>query len=267
MEKIRQRLSDRDTAILRSISEHRFLTTRQIEALHFADNAVISAPRIARRVLARLRDLRLLGTLDRRVGGIDAGSQGLVYYIDVVGDRLLHDRSGRLSHRPHEPSERFVRHTLAIADTHSALITANRYGDIELTDSAVEPATWRRFTGLGGARRILKPDLYAETATADGDDLVHAWFLEVDLGTESIPTLLSKCRDYEEYRRSGIEQDRHGSFPQVIWQLTHRDPAKSQRRRHALTEAIAADPTLPSSLFRIVAPAALLSLIQAGGAQ
>ncbi|WP_237110523.1 replication-relaxation family protein [Mycobacteroides abscessus] len=264
LEKIRQSLSDRNYAILRSVFEHRFLTVGQIEVLHFANHATISGPRIARRVLAQLRDLRLLGALDRRIGGIYAGSQGLVHYVDVVGDRILHDRSGRSSHRPYEPTDKFVRHTLAVADARVALVAAHRAQQIELTDSSVEPASWRTFTGTGGARLTLKPDLYAETTTAPGSELVTAWFLEIDLGTESIPTLLRKCRDYEAYRRSGIEQDRHGSFPLVIWSMTHQDPAKARRRRDAFNDAIATDRTLTNELFRIVAPEQLLPLIQWG---
>jgi hypothetical protein len=160
---------------------------------------------------------------------------------------------------------RFLNHRLAVADAHVSLIEADREARIDLADSAVEPATWRRFTGLGAARRTLKPDLYAETAT--DDELVRAWFIEVDLGTESIPTLITKSREYETYRQTGIEQDRHGAFPLVIWSLTHPDPAKAERRRQALKEAIAADARLPSALFRIVAPNSVLPLIQNGGVQ
>ncbi|MDO3175891.1 replication-relaxation family protein [Mycobacteroides abscessus] len=257
------RLSDRDRAILRSVDDHQFLTARHIEALHFDAIAATARSRIARRTLARLRELRILGTLERRIGGIRAGSEGLIYYVDVAGDRLL-ERRARRGRLRYEPTARFVAHRLAVAETHLSLLAADRSGDIELADSAIEPATWRHFTGLGAARRTLKPDLYAETATAD--DLVRAWFIEVDLGTEHIPTLLTKCREYETYRQTGIEQDRHGAFPLVVWSLTHPDPAKAARRRHALTEAIAADRTLPSALFRIGAPDQLLPLIQRGGA-
>jgi hypothetical protein len=262
---INDRLSDRDRAVLRSVDDHQFLTVRHIEALHFDSIAPNARKRITRRALARLRGLRVLDTLDRRIGGTRAGSQGLIYHVGVAGDRLIERprrRSGRLRY---EPSARFLNHRLAVADAHLALIEADRDRSIDLVDSAIEPATWRTFTGLGSARRILKPDLYAETA-AD-DDLVRAWFIEVDLGTEHIPTLLTKCREYEAYRQSGIEQDRHGAFPLVIWSLTHPDSAKAERRRKALTEAITADRTLPSTLFRIVAPEQLLSIIQDRGVQ
>lgn len=257
-------ISSRDHDVLLSIEQHQFLATRHIEALHFADIAPTARSRIARRTLGRLRALRVIGVLERKVGGIKAGSEALIYFVDTVGDRLLHPRRGQRARRIHEPSARFLRHRLAIADAHTQLITADRTGQLELVDSSVEPASWRTHTGVGGARLTLKPDLYAETAT-DGD-LVHAWFIEVDLGTESIPTLIKKCREYEAYRQTGVEQDRHGAFPLVVWSITHRDPAKAERRREALTEAIAKDRLLPSALFRVAAPEELLPLIRNGGA-
>ncbi|MDG5769992.1 MULTISPECIES: replication-relaxation family protein [Mycolicibacterium] len=260
---IRYRLSSRDIAIIESVAQHRLLSSRQIEVLHFDRNAASAAGRITRDVLGRLRSLRLLGTLDRHIGGTHGGSRGAVHYVDVVGDRLLRDRPGRAARRPHEPTERFVRHTLAVADAHIELISAHRRGELELVESSVEPTSWRTHTGVGGARLVLKPDLTAETAT--NDDYVHAWFIEIDLGTESIPTLLRKCRDYDAYRQTGIEQDRHGSFPLVVWSITHRDPAKAESRRQALADAIARDRRLPSALFRIVAPEQLLPLIRNGG--
>lgn len=261
---IADQLSDRDHAILRSVHDHRFLTIQQIQAFHFANLAPISARRTAKRVLARLRSLRVLGALTQTIGGARAGSQGLIHYVDTIGDRILRGRSGRNARRTYEPSARFVKHRLAIADAHIALVQADRAQTIELVASAVEPATWRTYIGLGSARRTLKPDLYAETATTD--DLVHAWFIEIDLGTEHIPTLLAKCREYEAYRQSGIEQDRHGGFPLVIWSMTHPDPANAARRREALVKAIAADPRLPTALFRVINPAGLLATIQKGGA-
>jgi hypothetical protein len=265
VEALEDRLSQRDLSVLQSVAEHQFLTVRQVEALHFADHAPASGARITRRTLARLRRLRLLNTLDRRIGGLGAGSQGLVHYIDVVGDQLLRRRSGRRARRFHEPSRRFVRHRLAIVNTRLALIQADWQGEFELVDSAVEPASWRRYTGIGGARLTLKTDLYAETAVTRGSEFVHAWFIEVDLGTEHIPTLLRKCRDYEAYRRTGTEQADGGSFPLVIWSVTHLDPAKAELRRLALREAIDSDRTLPDALFRITAPDQLVPILAGGG--
>lgn len=205
----------------------------------------------------------MLDTLERRIGGIRAGSQGLIHHVGVTGSRLLEVSSRRSSRLRYTPSTRFVAHRLAVADAHVALVQADREARLELVDSAVEPATWRRFTGIGAARRVLKPDLYAETAV--GKDMVRAWFLEVDLGTEHIPTLINKCREYEAYRQTGIEQDRHDSFPIVVWSLLHHDPAKAENRRNALAHAIASDHRLPGALFRITSPEGVLPLIQNGG--
>src|SRR5258708_7629576 len=62
---INHRLSDRDHLILRSVDTHQFLTARHIETLHFDAIAPDARSRITRRALARLRDLRVLDTLDR----------------------------------------------------------------------------------------------------------------------------------------------------------------------------------------------------------
>lgn len=263
LDRIRDRLSDRDRAILASVDQHQFLTAGQIELLHFATIAPQARGRITRRALARLRGLRVLDTLDRRIGGTRAGSQGFIYHVGVAGDRLLERPRGRSGRLRYEPTTRFVDHRLAIAEAHIGLITAQRAGVIDLVDSAVEPASWRHYTGIGSARRTLKPDLFAETAT--GDELVRAWFIEIDCGSEHIPTVLDKCREYEAYRQTGIEQDHHGAFPLVVWSMSHTNPERAARRRRDLAEAIAADRRLPSLLFRIVAPEEVLPLIEQGG--
>jgi Replication-relaxation len=261
---LRDRLSERDFAILRSVAEYQFLTARHIEVLHFADHAAISGARIARRTLARLRNVRLLGVLARRIGGVRAGSTGMVHYVDVVGRQLLERRSGRHLRGFREPSQRFLDHRLAIADTHVALVQADQQGHLELVTCAVEPASWRRFTGLGGARLTLKADLYVETAAASNSEFLHAWFIEIDLGTETIPTLLKKCRDYETYRQTGIEQEREGGFPLVVWSVTHKELTKAEQRRLALRDAIDTDRSLPDELFRVIAPEQLVPLLQGG---
>lgn len=265
IEALASRLSERDLAILRSVAEHQFLTMRHIQRLHFNDHPAAASARLARRALARLRDLRLLGTLERRIGGLEAGSEGLIHYIDVVGDQLLHGRSGRRARRFHQPSQRFLNHRLAVADTRLALIEADRQAQLELVEAAVEPTSWRRFIGIGGARLTVKADLYVEIATTRGSDFVNPWFIEVDLGTETIPTLLKKCLDYEAYRRTGTEQANDSGFPLVIWSVLHNNRTNAERRRLALREAIDRDRTLPSALFRVVAPDQLVPLLAGGG--
>lgn len=259
-------LSDRDWSILRSTAEHRYLTVPQIQALHFGDLPPASGLRTTQRVLARLRRHRILASLTQRIGGIKAGSNGLVHYVDVVGDRLLRREVGRGPRRRFEqPTQRFLDHQLGIGDAHVALVEANRHGRLELVKCEIEPAAWRDYVGIGGTRLTLKPDLYAETASPPGSEYVDAAFIEVDKGTESIPTLLKKCREYEAYRRQGVEQDQSdGAFPFVIWSMSADTEAKAERRRTALREAIDRDRTLPADLFRVIAPEQLVHVMQKG---
>lgn len=237
-------LSAREQAVLRSVDKFRFLTTRQLERLHFTDHASPqAAARICRRVLARLDSLRVLEHLERRVGGIRAGSASYVWRVGPIGDRLLRRDEGQgTPRRRKEPSARHLDHCLAIADCYITLIQAERLGTVELLSVATEPTSWRSYLASSGVRETLKPDLYVVTATGQYED--H-WFIEVDRGTESLPTLINKCRQYERYRRSGVEQTERGVFPRVLWVL----PSETHLNR--LQEAVRADHRLDAELFRL----------------
>ncbi|WP_237077230.1 replication-relaxation family protein [Mycobacteroides abscessus] len=260
-------LGERDRLILEALAEHRFLTATQLADLLFADLSPISKQRIPQRVLARLRHTGLLDTLPRHIGGVSAGSQGLIHYLTEAGKRLLILGGMNLRGRSwHEPSARFAEHHLAVADVRIALELAHRAKTFELVRYQIEHDARRQYLGLGGARLALKPDLYVETATEPEATFVDAWFVEVDLGSESIPTLIGKCHDYEQYRRQGIEQQQ-GGFPWVLWLLHGRNAERIQRRRTALAAALAADKTLPASLFQILTPDQLVPTMTKGAAQ
>ncbi|TLG09457.1 hypothetical protein FEK35_15135 [Nocardia cyriacigeorgica] len=262
------RLSPRDKAILADLAAHGFLTVSHVHSLHFGDLSPASGLRSAQRVLARLYNIGVAGRLGQRIGGHRAGSQGVVYYADDLGQRLLRAEHGpRGRRRFHEPTARFLAHQLGIADARVDLVRAERSSQLELLRLDIEPACWRSYVGPGGARLTLKPDLYAEVAIPPGSDFVDAAFIEIDRSTESIPTLLKKCREYELYRRQGIEQEHaDGAFPRVIWSIAADDPDKAERRRIALQAAIRRDRTLPDDLFEVIAPPQLITtLITEGG--
>ena len=60
----------------------------------------------------------------------------------------------------------------------------------------------------------MKPDLYVVTGR---DDFEDCWFIEIDRGTESPAAISRKCRAYDLYWRSGLEQAEHGTYPLVLW--------------------------------------------------
>lgn len=211
-------LSDRDLAILDSVAQHRYLSARQLQSLHFFDHSSdLSAARTCRRVLERLTEQRVLARLDRRIGGIRAGSASFVYQVGTRGRRLLRQqgRDDPLS-RSHEPGLNFLDHHLAIGDLRVALGVAERSSPLTMATFQAEPACWRSYRGLGGQLAWVKPDAYVEL---ERDAESTHWFLEVDRGTESIQTLIRKCHAYEGYLRSGIEQQCIGAFPYVCWSL------------------------------------------------
>jgi hypothetical protein len=194
----------------------------------------------------------------RRVGGLQAGSASSIWMLTSIGQRLrsVHAGIGAVG-RVREPGERFIAHYLAIADTHLALVTAQRAGRIELSEVQIEPACWRSYTGLGGSREVLKPDLFAITANGEFQD--H-WFIEVDRATESIPTLLKQCQQYETYRRQGSEQADRGVFPLVLWIVP--DDVRATKLRAAIASAKGLDP----DLYRVTTPEKFLDRVIGGGA-
>jgi hypothetical protein len=257
-DRVGRSLGDRDRAILHSLAAHRFLTTAQVERFHFADHqSPDAAARICRRVLHRLHELRVIEHLDRRVGGVRAGSASYVWRVGLVGDRLL--RLGSADDQPRarrkEPSLRHLEHCLAIADTHLMLRDLATSGAIELLEVQTEPACWRTAASFGG--NTLKPDLFALTASGDYED--H-WYIEVDRATESLPTLLKKCAQYEDYRRTGAEQQERGIFPLVMWIVP------DDGRAAKLAAAITVSRSLDRDLYRICTPASFAEVITGGPA-
>jgi hypothetical protein len=229
--------------VLLSLADCRLLTTGQLQRLHFADHATEgAASRICRRVLARLQRLGVVEHLERRIGGVRAGSASYVWRLGPVGERLLRQDEGAPRGRHKQPGLRFVDHLLAVAECRVQLIEADRRGDLELLAYEHEPACWRGFLGAYGGAETLKPDLYAVTANAEYED---SWFIELDRGTESLPTLLKKCAQYARYQRTGREQADHGVFPAVLWVVP------DDRRAGALATAIRRRFGDGTELFRV----------------
>ncbi|WP_138443002.1 replication-relaxation family protein [Sinomonas susongensis] len=250
---IAAQLSSRDLAVLTSVERYRFLTTAHLQAFHFGGHqSADTAARTCRLVLSRLRDLRVLGVLNRRIGGIHSGSEGMVYYVDAVGDRILRERHpGRPRKRSEEPSARFVDHTLAIANLAVDLLREAHDHGAEIVRLAPEHEAWRRYTDLLGAPQTLKPDLYVELAEHYGDSDVDAFFVEVDLGQESLPTLLGKCDAYEAYRATGAEQRTYGSFPGIVWAMDASREQTAERRRENLTRDIDGSPKYSPGTYTV----------------
>ena len=147
-------------AIIRQVAELRLMSARQIQAIHFPasehDNEA-AGTRARQRVLKRLCRERLLTALERRVGGVRAGSVGLVLALGPSGSGC--SRAAALGVATYEPTLRFFDHTLAVSQLVVDVSVASRLGLLDLLDCQAEPRCWREFAGMGG-RRLLRPDAF-----------------------------------------------------------------------------------------------------------
>lgn len=237
--RLRTSLSGRDLEVMETVRRFRLVGARQVERLHFRDGTAseLTQARTARRVLERLTTHRLLRRLDRRVGGVRAGSASFVYGLSHIGHRLL--SVGEPRRRPMEPSSFFAEHTLAVTETFVRLVEAERNHRFELLVAQAEPECWRPFTGTTGAPLVLKPDLFVALGLGEYE---HRWFVEVDLGTEHGPAIRRKAETYLAYLATGLEQGRHDVFPRVIW------GARDERRAAAIGQGLRGLPA-PVGLF------------------
>jgi hypothetical protein len=192
-----------DWEVLATLERLRLATAGQLRRLHWPAE---SEARTARRRLAWLGEQRLVMRLERRIGGVRAGSDGFVYCLDVAGQRLLGESTARL---PHQPGWVWLRHRLAVSEIFVRCQEAEAAGEFKLLEFLAEPACWRRY-GAG----LLKPDASLVIAK---DDFEHHALIEVDCATESATTIMGKAQAYERYYLSGLEQARLGLFPKVVW--------------------------------------------------
>jgi hypothetical protein len=253
--RLAESLAERDWEILERVAEHRFLSSPQIQRFVFhGHSSEVTAARTTRRVLGRLERDGLIAALPRRQGGPMGGSTPAVWQLAPAGARLL---SEGINYRTRIPTTRFLAHCLAVADTHLA-IRATAAGSGWAWAVQVEQLAARPYLGSAGEPQVLRPDLHARLTGEDEHGAFEdAWFIEVDLGTESLPTVLRKCAQYEAYRRRGIEQAEHGSFPLVLWLFT------THARADELASRVRRTPSLTPALYRyaLLEPGAIQAVL------
>ena len=214
-------LGQRDLAILCDLSRVRLLTGRHVQRLHFHDGSPLTQARRSRSTLQRLSEGGWLVRLDRRVGGVHAGSAGFTYALSAKGQRLMRERGpaggGRLR-RPWEPSINFSDHLLAGSELYVRLRETETAGVIEKLHFDSEPDCWRWWLGPSGERLVLKPDAYVRYGQGEFE---HALFLEVDMGSQSRNVIRHKGLTYVDYFHTGIEQSHLGYFPKVLFVTTN----------------------------------------------
>lgn len=240
-------MSDREREITRAVDRLHLVSHGQIARLVPPEPGVTagSAARRIRRTLRRLTEDGVLARLERRVGGVRAGSSGHVYYLGPVGQRVIAYWNGDGLARGRirsEPGAPFVRHRLSVSEIYVDLGERTRVGELELVAFDVEPECWRSSLSGLGATTTLKPDAFARVGLGAYED---RWFIEVDLGTESRPVVRRKLQAYIDYFHNGAEQAAHGVFPRVLWLTT------TEARKATLVDLCAALPEEHWPLFAV----------------
>jgi hypothetical protein len=226
-------LSARDKTVLLSVQQCQFLTTGQIQRLHFIGPPTLSARiRATNRVLTKLHTAGLLSRLPRRIGGVRAGSSATIWRVSAAGQRFLcRDMPQEFPRkRLAVPTTAFLQHSLAVAELFVRLKTATNLQTVQF-----EPECWRG---------QLKPDLYAVAVNGGYED--H-WFFEVDRDTEAPSRVVAKCRRYVDYYRTGVEQQQNGVFPLVVWVVP------DEKRKNTLEQYIATELQNFNALFQVKA--------------
>jgi hypothetical protein len=232
-----ERLSARDRELLALLARFRVMSGAHLRELFWPEGTPATRARLARRGLARLAELAVLERLPRRVGGVRAGSSGLVFAPGRVGQRLLQQPAAgsQRVRRAYAPGDRYLAHALALSQLYVDLIRATRWGLAELLAFDPEPACWRHYSGPYGARFTLKPDAYLRLGVGDYE---LSWFIEIDMASEAPVTIAGKARRYADYWRTGSEQTARGVFPRVAW------IAPNPARATVIAEALAGLPQL-----------------------
>lgn len=244
IERLTMQLIERDRKILLDLARVRVLSGNQLTRLHFSSLSSDSQQRRRRRIMGRLTRLGFVTTLERRVGGVRAGSAGLVYVLGLTGQRALPfltagaglEPDGR-ARRPWTPGALFLGHALAVSELYVQLVEAERSGLLTLADYRSEPAAWFP-SGMGG---LMKPDAYALLRLGSVED---SWAIEVDQATESLPTLRRKLLAYVDFAHAG-QVGPDGVTPRVLVTVPH------EQRLAGVQRVIAELPEPAPRLFRV----------------
>lgn len=239
--RIAARISEREFRVLETIDRLGLVTTGQIERLHFSPHSPQYRQRARQRAMKNLIHARTALALTRHMGGPQRWSGQPIYALDVAGDRLMRQRQGMSGYyRPPRrslPALQLLDHVLDVAELYTRVSEASQAGAFDLAEGATEPASWWR-TSTG---KLIKPDAYL-TLSAGG--YFHHWWVEVDRGTESAPTVLRQLSAYISFATSG-EPGPSDVIPRVLVTVP------TTTRRTALRRALSDLPAIAEQLISI----------------
>lgn len=202
-------LTARDVMIILSVYENRFLRRDQIQRLHFADASTIAC-------CVRLKKLYENHFLDR-VGRPAASVKSQTVYAlnkrgaDVVAAALEVNRHKvKWSRASNRVKWLFMEHTLAVSEFKVCLDVALAGRREELLFYQRGDRSHLRRISVTGAKKkyfVVAPDAFFGIQSGRGK---HIFFLEVDMGTETLARFAEKVVAYKRYWKSRQYTEEYG---------------------------------------------------------
>ena len=196
-------LTERDKAIILSVYENRFLRRDQIQRLYFADTSVQACN-------ARLKRLYEHRFIDRVIRPIAVGSNQIAYALHRGGAGIAAaahgvDRQSINWKRDHKRVEfLFMEHTLEVAEFRVNLgLALQEASSIDwLFYSRESKHLQARVPDPAGKKKylVVAPDAFFGLKTSEGNSF---FFLEVDMGTETLKRFTEKITAYKQYWKTG----------------------------------------------------------------
>jgi len=210
------KLTERDVWLLLFLHETRFLKREQIERLFFSNAGELTDTTTAK-ANRRLSKLSAHGFVERIFRPVTIGRAPAVYAIGKNGYKILSKVLGRdrkdlvYKRKASKVESLFLDHCLGIAEFRVQLELALRANpDIELLfwerESTKLNAKVQDPTGKQKCLPVT-PDAFFGLKTPQGKSY---FFLEVDMGTESLRRFAQKIIAYKEYWKSGKYRDTYG---------------------------------------------------------
>jgi hypothetical protein len=216
---MRHKLSELELSVLSTLSTRKIMLSGQIAAL-CRDETTGANLRQIQRVLAKLKDKKLVISAQMALDGDGYTTRGNVWAVGKLGLKVLYDGSDQLGRklRYWKPriSKTVLHHTLAINSVEIALrgLSSANNSDFKLREIKHEAACWIKFDTNVESGVSLRPDLYIETSRLiDGVRRRMPWFAEVDLATERPWQVLAQCQVYIDY----WQFERPATMPTVLW--------------------------------------------------
>jgi hypothetical protein len=147
--------------------------------------------------------------------------------------------------RPGTPGERTIRHMTGVSELYAGLVTLGRAEGFVVANFTTEPACWWPWPNSRGG--YVKPDAYVLVTSGAVRD--H-WWVEVDMATESLPTIHKKLLVYLDFLRRG-QLGPGGVMPRVLVSTI------TEQRQDAIGQLVRRLPSPADQLFAVMEAAEL----------